>query len=160
MPSADVSTNRWLDSQADISRSLKTLIRESIQRDGYIDVDNKPVEQLPRRGRPPQSETGEQHRFPRGQTLGVADTETGERPGPGAHEMDVAGSQCDPGIKREVSGADDSEESPADAADSKQLAGSSASASAPPADEPAAPGRAQAPRRQASIDEIMASTRR
>ncbi|AOY70878.1 hypothetical protein ARZXY2_1325 [Arthrobacter sp. ZXY-2] len=56
VPRADESTNRWLDEQYDISRSLQLLIRESIQRDGYIDVVNRPVEQLPRRGRPPQGE--------------------------------------------------------------------------------------------------------
>jgi hypothetical protein len=43
--------------QYDISRSLQLLIRESIQRDGYIDVVNRPVEQLPRRGRPPQADS-------------------------------------------------------------------------------------------------------
>ncbi|UJW28814.1 hypothetical protein L3Q67_26500 [Saccharothrix sp. AJ9571] len=58
VPAADVSTNRWLDGQENISRSLQLLIRESIQRDGYIDVVNRPVEQLPRRGRPP-SATGD-----------------------------------------------------------------------------------------------------
>lgn len=57
VPRADESANRWLDEQYDISRSLQLLIRESIQRDGYIDVVNRPVEQLPRRGRPPQSES-------------------------------------------------------------------------------------------------------
>lgn len=57
VPRADESTNRWLDEQYDISRSLQLLIRESIQRDGYIDVVNRPVEQLPRRGRPPQTES-------------------------------------------------------------------------------------------------------
>jgi|GraSoiStandDraft_15_1057317.scaffolds.fasta_scaffold674205_1 hypothetical protein len=53
VPAADVSTNEWLDRQENISRSLQLLIRESIQRDGYIDVVNRPIEQLPRRGRPP-----------------------------------------------------------------------------------------------------------
>ncbi|MEU6261875.1 hypothetical protein [Saccharopolyspora shandongensis] len=57
VPAADISTNRWLDEQENISRSLQLLIRESILRDGYIDVVNRPVEQLPRRGRPPQSES-------------------------------------------------------------------------------------------------------
>lgn len=57
VPRADESTNRWLDGQHDISRSLQLLIRESIQRDGYIDVVNRPVEQLPRRGRPPLSDS-------------------------------------------------------------------------------------------------------
>ena len=54
VPAVDVSTNRWLDLQHDVSHSLQLLIRESIQRDGYIDVVNRPIEQLPRRGRPPQ----------------------------------------------------------------------------------------------------------
>ncbi|MFB7919292.1 hypothetical protein [Streptomyces sp. NPDC056061] len=62
VPRVDVSTNRWLDEQHDISRSLQLLIRESIQRDGYIDIANRPVEQLPRRGRPPQQDVDEQRR--------------------------------------------------------------------------------------------------
>lgn len=56
VPAADVSTNSWLDKQENISRSLQLLIRESIQRDGYIDVVNRPVEQLSPRGRPPSTE--------------------------------------------------------------------------------------------------------
>jgi len=53
IPAADVSVLQWLDAQASLADSLRALIRESIQRDGYIDVAFKPVEQLPRRGRPP-----------------------------------------------------------------------------------------------------------
>jgi cell division septation protein DedD len=53
IPAADVSVLQWLDAQASLADSLRVLIRESIQRDGYIDVAFKPVEQLPRRGRPP-----------------------------------------------------------------------------------------------------------
>lgn len=60
---ADTSSNQWLDMQENISRSIQLLIRESIQRDGYIDVVNRPVEQLPRRGRPPASDaTGQTDR--------------------------------------------------------------------------------------------------
>lgn len=59
VPRADISTNQWLDEQHSISESLRFLIRESIQRDGYIDVVNKPVEQQPRRGRPSKSESVE-----------------------------------------------------------------------------------------------------
>lgn len=59
VPAVDGSTNRWLDLQNDISHSLQLLIRESIQHDGYIDVVNRAVEQMPRRGRPP-GETTEQ----------------------------------------------------------------------------------------------------
>ena len=58
VPLADASTNQWLDLQNNISQSLQQLIREAIARDGYVDVVNKPVEQLPRRGRPPQDEGG------------------------------------------------------------------------------------------------------
>lgn len=57
VPAVDVSTQQWLDLQDDASVSMRLLIRESIERDGYVDVMNKPVEQLPRRGRPPQTET-------------------------------------------------------------------------------------------------------
>ncbi|WP_026820005.1 hypothetical protein [Arthrobacter castelli] len=57
VPAVDVSTNYWLDKQENISRSLQLLIRESIQRDGYLDVVNRPVDQLPRRGRPPVEST-------------------------------------------------------------------------------------------------------
>ncbi|MFE4834488.1 hypothetical protein ACFRAU_07380 [Arthrobacter sp. NPDC056691] len=53
VPAADASVTEWLDVQQNISLSLRQLIRESIQRDGYIDVAYRPVEQLPRRGRPP-----------------------------------------------------------------------------------------------------------
>lgn len=49
---ADESTIAWVERQDDLSASLRLLVRESIQRDGYIDVVNRPVGQLPRRGRP------------------------------------------------------------------------------------------------------------
>lgn len=52
-PEADTSTNEWIDRQENLSRSLQVLIRESIMRDGYLDVVNRPVGQMPRRGRPP-----------------------------------------------------------------------------------------------------------
>jgi hypothetical protein len=57
VPGVDNSVLEWLDTQDDVSQSLRLLIRESIQRDGYIDVVNRPVEQLPRRGRPPADES-------------------------------------------------------------------------------------------------------
>ncbi len=61
VPAVDVSTNRWLDHQENISRSLQLLIRESIQRDGYIDVVNRPVEQLPLRSPAPGYERTRDH---------------------------------------------------------------------------------------------------
>lgn len=57
LPAADTSVAEWLDAQENISESLRLLIREEIQRSGYVDIAYKPVEQLPRRGRPPKSET-------------------------------------------------------------------------------------------------------
>lgn len=57
VPQADESVILWFSLQDDHSLSVRQLIRESIQRDGYIDVVNRPVDQQPRRGRPPQFET-------------------------------------------------------------------------------------------------------
>lgn len=48
----DDSVAEWMALQHDHSASLRLLVRESIQRDGYVDVVNRPVAQLPRRGRP------------------------------------------------------------------------------------------------------------
>lgn len=59
IPAADQSSQAWIDLQDDPSASMRMLIRESIQRDGYVDVVNRPVEQQPRRGRPPKIEEGE-----------------------------------------------------------------------------------------------------
>lgn len=56
IPPVDESTLAWVDAQYDLSLSLRALIRESIAREGIIDVANKPVAQLPRRGRPPLSD--------------------------------------------------------------------------------------------------------
>ncbi|GAA1457498.1 hypothetical protein NE857_21780 [Nocardiopsis exhalans] len=47
IPAADESSQTWIDHQDDASASMRMLIRESIQRDGYVDVVNRPVEQLP-----------------------------------------------------------------------------------------------------------------
>lgn len=62
VPAVDESVLAWLDLQDDASASMRMLVRESIARDGYVDVINKPVDQLPRRGRPPQGESDEQSR--------------------------------------------------------------------------------------------------
>lgn len=52
-PVADTSVAAWLASQDSVSESLRVLIRESIERDGYIDLANRPLTQQPRKGRPP-----------------------------------------------------------------------------------------------------------
>lgn len=55
-PKTDESTAQWWDAQADPSLSVKLLIRSEIERHGYTDTANRPVRQLPRRGRPPKDE--------------------------------------------------------------------------------------------------------
>lgn len=55
VPAADVSTLEWLKRQNDMSASIRALIRESIEREGYVDVYNRPLVQRPRIGRPPSS---------------------------------------------------------------------------------------------------------
>lgn len=59
VPAADVSVNKWLDVQENISSSLRLLIRQSIGREGYTDVVNKPVEHVPRRDQPVPRESEE-----------------------------------------------------------------------------------------------------
>lgn len=53
IPRVNESVLTWFDLQDDASASVRHLIQESIQRDGYVDIVNRPVGQLPRRGRPP-----------------------------------------------------------------------------------------------------------
>lgn len=55
VPNEDESTQRWLDAQQNLSLSLRQIVRRQIEREGYVDVACRPVEQLPRRGRPPGS---------------------------------------------------------------------------------------------------------
>lgn len=52
VPVADEAVVAWMNLQDDRSLSVRMLIRESIERLGYVDVVNRPVEQLPKRGRP------------------------------------------------------------------------------------------------------------
>jgi hypothetical protein len=143
VPRADVSTNRWLDTQYDISQSLRLLIRESIQRDGYIDVVNRPVEQLPRRGRPPVVEQDEN------ESAAV---------GPGSEARTVqAGSPA--GADEEPAASDQRIAARGDQSDAAEAVPPRLRESAPaPVEGSAKLG--SAPAKQASIDEIMASTRR
>lgn len=53
VPPADESVLRWVELQDNVSVSLRLLVREFIAREGYVDPMNRPVEQQPRRGRPP-----------------------------------------------------------------------------------------------------------
>lgn len=58
VPAADESVLEWFELQENHSLSVRQLIRESIERHGYIDVVNRPVAQLPKRGRPAGGEEG------------------------------------------------------------------------------------------------------
>ncbi|WP_030568511.1 hypothetical protein [Streptomyces aureocirculatus] len=144
VPPADTSVIEWLNEQADISQSVRLLIRESIQRDGYIDVFYKPVEQLPRRGRPP-LESSEQ----REDDEAVTERRPVDRPAqPQSGVADEAEVDTDAVVEKTA---------PAPVAQPEPV-----SAPVETAEEPVAnaPSPAPEPPKQASIDEIMASTRR
>ena len=53
VPEADESVLAWIGAQSDFSASVRSLIREAIERHGYRDATCYPVQQQPRRGRPP-----------------------------------------------------------------------------------------------------------
>ena len=55
VPEADESVLAWICAQSDPSASVRSLIREAIERHGYRDATCYPVQQQPRRGRPPKS---------------------------------------------------------------------------------------------------------
>ncbi|MGW0900769.1 hypothetical protein ACWD0G_27990 [Streptomyces goshikiensis] len=144
VPAADTSVIEWLNEQADVSQSMRTLIRDSIQRDGYIDVFYKPVDQLPRRGRPPlesieQREDDEAvtERRPTAKSAQPQPTVAGEA------EVDT-----DALVEKTA---------PAKAAQPEPVPAQVEAALEP---EASAPSPAPEPPKQASIDEIMASTRR
>ena len=64
VPEADESVLAWIGAQSDLSASVRSLIREAIERHGYRDATCYPVQQQPRRGRPPKStELTEQAEF-------------------------------------------------------------------------------------------------
>lgn len=61
VPDADESVLAWIGAQSDLSASVRSLIREAIERHGYRDATCYPVQQQPRRGRPPkQAEQADQ----------------------------------------------------------------------------------------------------
>lgn len=55
VPDTDESVLTWIGAQSDLSASVRALIRESIEKNGYRDATCYPVVQQPRRGRPPKS---------------------------------------------------------------------------------------------------------
>ncbi|WP_422934096.1 hypothetical protein [Sinomonas sp. P47F7] len=64
VPVADEAVVAWMELQDNPSLSVRMLIRESIERQGYVDIVNRPVSQLPRHGR--QAETSEEVRAAEG----------------------------------------------------------------------------------------------
>jgi hypothetical protein len=62
VPAADEAVLVWMNLQDNPSLSVRMLIRESIERLGYVDVINRPVVQLPTRGRPVGPEEESTHR--------------------------------------------------------------------------------------------------
>lgn len=46
VPEADVSTIEWLDAQDNVSVSVRTIIHEYIEREGFTDPHNRPVRQI------------------------------------------------------------------------------------------------------------------
>lgn len=52
VPAADEAVVAWMELQDNPSLSVRMLIRESIERQGYIDIVNRPVSQLPKPGHP------------------------------------------------------------------------------------------------------------
>ncbi len=142
VPAADTSVIEWLDQQENISQSLRLLIRESIQRDGYIDVFYKPVDQLPRRGRPPLESTEQPEDDEATTDRRPAARSVQPQPQP------VVTDQADAVVEKTA---------PASAAQPKPVPTPVETAEEPAARAPSAPPE---PPKQASIDEIMASTRR
>ncbi|MGW6602860.1 hypothetical protein [Streptomyces sp. NPDC055036] len=139
VPAVDTSVIEWLDKQENISQSLRLLIRESIERDGYIDVYYKPVDQLPRRGRPPLESTEQRDGEP-------SPTRTPQ------HEESAV--DLRPAVR--------SVEPPSAVADGGGVETAAPEPASAPAKKAEAPGASAPPEppKQASIDEIMASTRR
>jgi hypothetical protein len=73
VPAVDVSVIRWLRAQKKIQQSLRLLVREAIERYGYIDVVYRPVEPLSRPDGSPQPPVGAERR---------TDGQTGPDPAP------------------------------------------------------------------------------
>lgn len=112
VPDADESVLAWIGAQSDLSASVRSLIREAIERHGYRDATCYPVVQQPRRGRPPKSteQLTEQAEFTEFTVDGhlipakIAELKQ-ELPAPHKDESDV------PDEPEILSGSDDSDES-------------------------------------------------
>ncbi|MDN6511855.1 MAG: hypothetical protein L0K47_00715 [Acidipropionibacterium jensenii] len=150
-PIADTSVATWLECQDSISESLRALIRESIERDGYLDLANRPLAQQPRKGRPPAESAGAVPVVPAGPPPGAAeapaideDDEADEVASPAAPPP-PAPSRPDPDAD---SGSDDA------GAGGSPIADDVVDAPAADGDDPVVDVNSSEPGKQFSVDDI------
>lgn len=96
VPKDDVWVKRWIDEQQSPSVSIRALIRHYIETYGYGDMFSRPVEKLPRRGRPPGSGAARSEHHESVEFVESEDSEgsegsvqTQQRREPQAHETEI-----------------------------------------------------------------------
>lgn len=140
IPQVNESVLAWFELQDDASASMRLLIQESIQRDGYIDIINRPVGQLPRRGRPPAEGVGPS--------------------GPVLTELAIDAGEDDEGIEDPEESATEQEESaaaqPTQEAPAKQVEKTEPEK---PADSPATKTQKNEPAAEPELEDIFGSMR-
>lgn len=104
VPDADESVLAWIGAQSDLSASVRSLIREAIERHGYRDATCYPVQQQPRRGRPPKLETIDGHPIP--EQIAALEPKMELLMVPVSHE-DAIDESDEPEILDDSAGADD-----------------------------------------------------
>lgn len=94
VPAADEAVLEWMNLQDNPSLSIRMLIRESIERLGYVDVVNRPVAKLPMRGRPagPEEESTQTER----------NTETAGLPAALVRQVAAPAASADLGLSQET----------------------------------------------------------
>lgn len=75
VPAADESVLRWFDVQDNKSISVRMIVREYIERHGFTDPMCLPVEQGPRRGRPPMGGAGQMTTYEQSKGLVLVDND-------------------------------------------------------------------------------------
>lgn len=164
VPAADVSSQQWLDAQDDIAASMRQLIRESIEREGYTDVYNRPVSLKPKVGRPPGS-TNMSSSSSASSSDSAAAFPAHSSPGPEAEISDTEKSEQAAATQRAEASSDDSPQSASTSALQRaahqRREAAAASSPAPEDSQPQRQETAASPtqHRQFDIDEVMSSTR-
>lgn len=164
VPAADVSSQQWLDAQDDIAASMRQLIRESIEREGYTDVYNRPVSLKPKVGRPPGS-TSMSSSSSASSSDSAAALPAHSSPGSEAEISDTEKSEQVAATQKAEPSSDDSPQSASTSALQRaahqRREAAAASSSTPDDSQPQRQETAASPtqRRQLDIDEVMGSTR-